>query len=221
MTLPMSQDEMLEVVKKLAEDKEPVTVKFSMFDLFMLIAQLQLITRHPELSEHQLKFAKHMGKQFQKAITGLHPEAEAVINTGWDSQFDVAKQGEFINPHAPREVHNIYTLYSDDESETALLSFEFRPQDWGDPRWQYRKTETSLTINEQSYRHISHFWIEQQMSDADFFNEDWVGKMMCTVLLPGCEKELCGRDFLDEEDFWNDEWGKMPPHHESENDDDF
>jgi hypothetical protein len=60
--LPMSQDEMMEVVKKLAEDKEPISISFGMFDLFMLIAQLQLITRHPDLSEHQMKFAKHMGK---------------------------------------------------------------------------------------------------------------------------------------------------------------
>jgi hypothetical protein len=207
---PLSEKEMMEITKRVMSDKSPLDIRINIMELWVLISLLQLVTRDPELSEMMKQFATHHGKQFQKVIADTHPEANQVIELGWNTRFDVEKSGSFVNPHAPKEVHNIYTLYEDDKS--ALLSFEFRPQDWGDPRWQYRKAETIISIDGQEYRHISHFWIEKKLSDADFFDQAWVQKMLTTILLPGCKKELCARDFLREDDFWSEDWGKMPPH---------
>jgi hypothetical protein len=219
MQLPMSQEAMMEVIKKLAEDKEPVSISFGMFDLFMLIAQLQLVARHPELSKHQLDFANKMGKQFQKAITSLHPEADEVIEMGWNTRFDVDKTGDFVNPHAAKEVHNVFALYSDDEGGDSLLGLGSRPQDWGDPKWKYKTIQTEMSIDGQAYRYTAHFWFTENYTDGEFMQQGWVQQMVFSPYLPGADKELCGRDYLEEEDFWQDEWGKMPPFYEGEDDD--
>ena len=32
--------------------------------------------------------------------------------------------------------------------------------------------------------------------------------------MPGANPKLCSMDYLDEDDFWSEEWGEMPPYYE-------
>jgi hypothetical protein len=121
----------------------------------------------------------------------------------------------------PREVHNLFTLYTEEGSEDAMLGFGGRPQDWGDPKWKYKTIQTSVSIDGQAYKYTAHFWFTLNLSDGEFLQQDWVRQMVFQPYLPGEEKELCGRDFLDTDDFWQEEWGVMPPHYEVEDDDYF
>lgn len=34
------------------------------------------------------------------------------------------------------------------------------------------------------------------------------------IATPGTNPKLCGTDYLDEDDFWSDQWGEMPPYFE-------
>jgi hypothetical protein len=215
--LPMSEAEMLEITARVMKDQEPIQFIIHMMDAWVLVSQLQLVTRHPDISDAMRKFAEHTGHEIQKSIVAKYPEAEAVINLGWNTRFDVDRAGDFVNPHEEKVVHNIFTLYSDDEA--ALLAFGKRPQDWGEPNWKYKKVETRVSIQGQAYKQVAHFWFTENYSDAEFLQQDWVKQMIGSIYQPGASEELCGRDFLDEDDFWQEDWGKMPPHYEQDNED--
>jgi hypothetical protein len=214
--LPLSQQEMMAITQRVMSDKTPLDIRINILELWVLISLLQLTTRHPDLPEQMKQFAIHHGRQFQKAIATAHPEANQVIEMGWNTRFDVDKSGSFVNPHEPLEVHNIFTLYSDedDDNSDALLAFGSRPQDWGNPKWRYKKITASFSIDAQEYKQVCHFWFTEKWTDAEFMQQDYVKQMVGSPYLPGSDKELCGREYLAEDDFWSDDWGKMPPHFE-------
>lgn len=113
----------------------------------------------------------------------------------------------------PIELHNIYTLYElnedGSEAEDKLLSFGFRPQDWGDPRWHLHYCKIEISLSEQIYINHCYVWQEVERNSVEAFQA--ISSSLFLMGIPGRVPELCGKTHLSEDDFWCDEWGQMPP----------
>jgi hypothetical protein len=129
----------------------------------------------------------------------------------------------FVEPKEARtvEVHNVYTLYELNEdgstAEQKLVCFN-RPQDWGDPsRWHYHRCKTEFESHGTRYINHCHLWQEVERNPVEAFQA--IAPYLFMVLQPGAKPELCGKDFLGDEDFWDSSlWGEMPPIYEGEDD---
>src|SRR5689334_3877727 len=87
-----------------------------------------------------------------------------------------------------------------------------RPQDWGNAKqWMYRAYE----VEAFGYHGVIHCWLDHQVPE-DQHREIFVPMLHRGPALPGEPKELCGNEFMEEEDFWDKSWGKMPPFYEGE-----
>ncbi len=110
-----------------------------------------------------------------------------------------------------RHVVNCWTIYLDD-NDRAYTQIG-RPQDWGDARWMYRVYTLEATIGGQAYRNEVHCWLEQEepeeTSEADHL--ELFAELICMITLPGWDRHRSTREFLDDDDFWDEEWGEMPP----------
>lgn len=111
------------------------------------------------------------------------------------------------------EVHNPWTIYginedgSEAEQPTASPS---RPQDWGDARWHYERFKLEWETSGKRYINHAHCWTDIQLTQPRTYPHLFAS-LIVTILMPGQKAELCGRDYLGEEDFWDEEWGPMPP----------
>lgn len=113
-------------------------------------------------------------------------------------------------------VHNVYTLQELDEngnpSPTPLLSF-FRPQDWGNSsRWHYHQCSIQFTLDGTTYINNCHLYQEIERNSIEAFQ--FVSEYLFMVALPGCKQELAAKSHLNEDDFWEKEWGDLPPYYE-------
>lgn len=114
------------------------------------------------------------------------------------------------------EVHNAWAIYGLEpdgavaERPIAMLG---RPQDWGDKtRWTYHLYRfTWYTAPDgKVYTNHAHCWTDLKFeSPAEYVK--LFASFAALMLRPGSPAELCGRDYLDEEDGWSKEWGPMPP----------
>ncbi len=90
-----------------------------------------------------------------------------------------------------------------------FLSVSSRPQDWGDPRWHYEFIKFEWKSNDTIYLQNAHIWTTTKLTPPEILGK--LGQAIGMILQPGREKELCGRTHLDEDDFWCEEWGELPP----------
>ncbi len=169
------------------------------------------LSKHPEVNEPERAELEEMGVEFEDDPVVLYdPETGPVT----DSQLrriveEVAQRRE---PQTV-EVHNVYTLYElnldGSTAEQKLVCFN-RPQDWGDSnRWHYHRCKTEFESNGTRYINHCHLWQEVERNPVAAFQA--IAPYLFMVLQPGGKPELCGRDFLAEEDFWQRSWGDMPP----------
>lgn len=195
----MTTDEQLTAKVMSDQTVQPCTIRIR--DAWIIIAALQLAERHPGLGTAFKKLLKQIGQQLTTIVTTPHPEAKSLIDMGWNAKLDVDRNGKPV-----QQVTNCWTIYApEDKEKTALAEFG-RPQDWGDPRWMYRKyvLSTDAFINEV------HCWIDRQIKEYEHL--ETFAPLIAQILLPGLQPEICGRDFLAEDDFWLEEWGKQPPY---------
>lgn len=108
-------------------------------------------------------------------------------------------------------IHNVFTFYQNVEGDGAMVSFH-RPQNWGDPdQWQY--ITTSIWVPNDDLRFESrrcHIWCHPSHDRFEFLRE--IGGLLFSFYFPGSPGELCDRSHLHGDDFWSEDWGKMPPH---------
>lgn len=109
-----------------------------------------------------------------------------------------------------KKVTNCWTIYTSDRPDEQLNLAEIgRPQDWGNAKkWMYRV----YVLEAQGYRNEVHCWIDERVSEAEHLEA--FASLICTITLPGWNPKLSGRDYMDEDDFWEKEWGEMPPFYE-------
>jgi hypothetical protein len=212
----MSEERFLEMAAKIMSDNSPLPVMISIKEAWLLVSCLQLGTRHPHISPTQTSMFEQVGKQFQAAIVERHPEVSALINMGWDERFDVdvnPPSPDFNSPEPLKSVNNCWTIYTSEKEDESSLAQIGRPQDWGDPRWMYRV----YTLEAQGYRNTVHCWVDQQMKDHEHLQ--LFAQLVATIMLPGWPVERSGRDYMAEDDFWQEAWGEMPPYADEDEDD--
>ena len=214
----LSEQRFVELTAKVMSDETPLPVTIQIKEAWMLISGMQLCSRHPGLSRIMRDSLEHIGRQFQQSIVELHPEANPLINMGWDERFDVDRSDSIdMNVAAPaialKPVNNCWTIYTSEKEDEASLAQIGRPQDWGDPRWMYRV----YTLEAQGYRNTVHCWVDAQMKDHEHLQ--LFAPLVAQIMLPGWPVQRSGRDYLGPDDFWRKEWGEMPPYTDTDDED--
>lgn len=87
-----------------------------------------------------------------------------------------------------------------------------RPQDWGDPKWSYHRFDLTWHRDEGSFINHFHGWTDLVREPHEY--PDLFASLIVMIAMPGTPEELCGRAWLDEEDFWDSAWGPEPPPYE-------
>jgi hypothetical protein len=121
-------------------------------------------------------------------------------------------------PDFIQEVHNVWAVYENPEGDTPLAEHA-RPQDWGDPRWHYEKFRLEwqhTTADGEVARYINHAhcWTEIRLELYQY--PEHFASLIVQIMYPGSHPKLCGREYLEENDFWEEEWGKQPPYFDEE-----
>jgi hypothetical protein len=183
---------------------------------YLLVAQLQLALRHPANRGPSANTIKNFAVELQRRIVERVPAAQEVLEKGWHPEFDMPTNSKEERP--VQETHNCYTFYElnadGSQAEQRVLSFS-RPQDWGDSqRWHYHYCKIELDRGGTHYISHCHVWREVERGAIEALQE--IASALFMFLWPGSPKELCGKSHLDEDDFWDSAWGKMPPYFEGE-----
>lgn len=113
------------------------------------------------------------------------------------------------------EVHNAWAIHglNPDGSLAKQPIAQFaRPQDWGDPRWVYHRFRFWWLTPGDGKRYVSnaHCWTDLKLDEPGRYPELFA-HLVCQIMIPGVPAELCGRDYLANDDFWRESWGEMPP----------
>lgn len=90
----MDEQTAIAITGRVMSDETPLLVEIRITDAWMLVSALQLCTRHPGLSKPMRKHITHVAMQFRDAIVERHPDAEIVLEMGWDSDYDVPFEGQ-------------------------------------------------------------------------------------------------------------------------------
>lgn len=111
------------------------------------------------------------------------------------------------------EVHNVWAVYGLHEDGTPVdqpIAEPARPQDWGDPRWHYERFRFEWQTKSKHYINHAHCWTDIKELTQDQSYPHLFASLIVTILMPGTPEELCGKDYLAEDDFWSTEWGDVP-----------
>ncbi|MEH2377280.1 hypothetical protein [Nostoc sp.] len=105
------------------------------------------------------------------------------------------------------------------EVERPFAEFS-RPQTWGDKeQWHYEFFRLEWVRDGYKYINNCHCYTDIKNPECDYAT--LFAQCVATILYPGRPPELCGREFLDEDDFWTEKWGEMPPYYYPDDDDDY
>ncbi|BAY34193.1 hypothetical protein NIES2107_60980 [Nostoc carneum NIES-2107] len=214
----MNQDELL---AKFGDDfkqlsNEPIIqLSISPLMAWQIISQLQLALRHPENSGASSKSTRH----FVDTLASQMPMTDSLkelFNMGWNPDYD---QPQTKKPTT--EVHNAVAIYGVNEdgtlANTPIAEFA-RPQDWGDKeRWHYEFFRLEWHTDKELFINNCHCWTDIKNPETGYAQLFAPG--ICMILIPGNKPQLCGRDYLDEDDFWSEEWGEMPPYYLGDDED--
>lgn len=110
------------------------------------------------------------------------------------------------------EFHSAWAIHGLDtegrEVNDKLIIYG-RPHDWGHPRWSYHRFIFECRTLDQPFRHVCHCWTDLKRDVWSF------ARLFAYVIVlppyPGRPVQLCGRDYLAEEDIWFPDWGLQPP----------
>lgn len=154
-----------------------------------------------------------------------HPEGDLPSLQGQEYAIDHCPHCGQKLPEYPVhtvEVHNAWTIYGINpdgtESDQKLAELR-RPQDWGHPRWHY--THYRLEFDEGGSRIINHAHCWTDLTRASHQYRELFASLIIQALMPGSPAELCGDEFLDEDDFWSEAWGPTPPLYAEDDEDAF
>jgi len=86
---PLTEQEAFALAAAAMTDKHPLTIKIPIMEAWTLVAALQMTTRHPGIGESLRQRIEQIARQFQGAITNVHPEVAEVIEAGWNPAQDV------------------------------------------------------------------------------------------------------------------------------------
>lgn len=219
-----TEQEDLEIVSRAIMDAPPITLEFHALDVFNLIGLLQFASRGLPANHSLRPVCDAFARQFQTAIRrAAGDEVNDIIELGFDPANDIIQTDAAGQPVIV-QVHNCWTIYGANPdgspSETKLACFE-RSQDWGHPRWQYTRFRFDwLAPDGKHYINHAHCWTDiPGLKPGDL--PELFSSLVVKVMMPGHQEQLCGRDYLHPEDFWDKEWGQMPPFFEPDEGEDW
>ena len=184
----------------------PVNFSIDGLTTFMIISQLQLAMRHPGNRGQTSQVVRDIVIDLQNQLQTRSPDIKPILDKGWHPEFDVDIDEKIT------QVHNVFTLYeSSKPGEPSLLSVSSRPQDWGDPSWHYEFIKLEWKHFNTLYIQNAHVWTTTKMAAPEILGK--MGGAIGMIMQPGKKPELCDRSHLDEDDFWCEEWGEMPPYY--------
>lgn len=111
------------------------------------------------------------------------------------------------------EVHNVYAVYALDADGSEVdepVAMYSRPQNWGSPRWHYERFRFEWITEDKHYINNAHCWTDLKLEQRGQY-PGMFSQLVSQIMMPGSDPRLCGREYLDEEDFWDDSWGPIPP----------
>lgn len=204
----VNEAQFMEITRKVMSDTRPQQLEIDVKSMWLLVSALQLVVKHPGLSALMKQALTRIARQFQNGVTGIHPEAETPMQMGWNSAYDVNDKGE----PAPQVLHHAWEIYPD---EKDMNTFFGRPQDWGDKsKWLY----VPVVFEAMGYENHVHLWVNKpEMKPHEVIR--MAAGLITTMMQPGEDAEICGNEFLAQDDFWQEAWGEMPPHFEPDEED--
>ena len=212
----MNQEEQ-QIIKELKNlsNEASINIYISPLAAWCLITQIQVAVRHPANTDITAKQSRDIAEQLQSRLE-LSPTLEAVIHRGWLPEYD-AIPFESIDEYAQRvlqreiiEVHNVYTLYPPVKEESAIMTF-YRPQNWGNKDdWAYEQFKFEWVQQTKHYINHAHCWYDPKTAKKHEVPGLFGGCICGMVLMPGKPEQLCGNQYLAEEDIWDEEWGEKP-----------
>ena len=213
-TPPFTEEEFAEIIQSaFTGDKPDILVQMNGVKAYAIVALLQFAERGLPAG-HSLKgHCQDLGRQIQAAVVEAiaDPRIAEILELGWDPEYDHVEQ-----PAPTIEVHNAWTIYGMDNAHTVAeqpLAMHGRPQDWGDPeRWTSHRTrfEWATAPDGRTYINHCHCWTDLNLESPARYLELFA-PLIVQILMPGEPAQLCGRDYLQEEDFWDKSWGQQPP----------
>lgn len=85
----MEEQEALRITGEVLTDHTIASVALSYKDLWFLITAVQLLVRHPGVSQAQKDMQKDIAFSLQAVIAKKHPLADDVLEMGWNVDNDV------------------------------------------------------------------------------------------------------------------------------------
>ncbi|MFN6442123.1 MAG: hypothetical protein RMY35_035390, partial [Nostoc sp. DedSLP01] len=206
----MNEDEIAtRFVNELKQLSNEPTIRLAISPLMVwqIICQLQLALRHPEntgiASEETRRFVDTLVDEIP-----LSNSLKELFSMGWNPEHDHVIESK---PELKiRETHNVVAIYGMNEDGTCAerpIAEFFRPQDWGDKdRWHYEFFRLEWISNGYKYINNCHCYTDIKNPECGY--PILFAQCVATILYPGKPPQLCGREFLDEHDFWCEEWGE-------------
>lgn len=81
-----------ELIEQIGRDNTPIEMLTTPARLFILVAQLQLALRHPDNTGSSAAIARAMTENMAKVLYLYHPEAQRLIEMGWQPAHDITRE---------------------------------------------------------------------------------------------------------------------------------
>lgn len=190
-----------------------IILEINKYEAWCLVGVIQMVHRHLNFkSSPAAQATRRLADQITSAIADYDVLSQ-VLQAGWDESLDIK-----VNPQTSNqpviaeivEVHNAWTVYGLDEDGKKPFATFSRPQDWGDrSRWHYEKFRFEWVTEGKHYINHVHCWTDIKEPKQGY--PALFAPLIVQILMPSRDPRLCGQSYLDEEDFWDEAWGEMPP----------
>ena len=84
----MGEQEFSQQALPILSDKTPINVQLTVALQWMLVSGIQTAVRHPEMDAYTLQALRSTARQFQGNIVQRHPDAGAILEMGWNPNYD-------------------------------------------------------------------------------------------------------------------------------------
>lgn len=96
-----------EILQAIGNDSTPIEMVTTPARLFILLGQLQLALRHPMNTGSSREVAEQVFNNMAKTLYQFHPEAQELIEQGWDTTLDVSREQYQLIQEEPELIDSI------------------------------------------------------------------------------------------------------------------
>jgi hypothetical protein len=87
--MTMDEQTAMQLVAAAMSNDTTLQINIQIKEAWMIVSAMQLASRHPDLSTNMKTAFEHIARQYQAAITAVHPEVHEVLEMGWNPDYDV------------------------------------------------------------------------------------------------------------------------------------